>query len=370
MIIGVPKEIKQEEWRVAITPAGTKSLVERGHEVLMEEGAGIASGFPDSEYQEVGAKLVSDKKSLFNKAQMIVKVKEPLPSEFDLFREGQILFTYLHLAADKNLTLTLLKKGIIGIAYETVEDEKKRLPLLAPMSEIAGRSAVIIGAYFLAKHKGGAGILVGGVPGVLPAQILILGGGTVGTNAAKIAAGLGAKVIVMDINPYRMRYLDDTLPPNVATCYSNSYAIQQILPSVELIIGAVLIPGARAPHLVSRGMLSSMREGSVIVDVAVDQGGCVETTCPTTHDNPTFTVEGVIHYCVANIPGVYARTSTLALTNATLPYIIKIADMGYREAFTEDQGLARGLNLAKGRIACKPVAEAHGIEWTEWEKLI
>ncbi len=370
MIIGLPKEIKEEEWRVALTPAGAKALVERGHEVLMEKGAGIASGFSDSEYQEVGVKLASDKKSLFDEAEMIVKVKEPLPSEVDLFHKDQILFTYLHLAANKNLTLALLKKGIVAIAYETVEDEEKRLPLLAPMSEIAGRSAVIIGAYFLARHKGGAGILVGGVPGVLPARILILGGGTVGTNAAKIAAGLGARVIVTEINPYRMRYLDDVLPPNVSTCYSSSYAIQKILPSVDLVIGAVLIPGAKAPHLITRRMLSLMREGSVIVDVAVDQGGCIETTHPTTHDNPTFTVEGVIHYCVTNIPGVYARTSTLALTNATLPYIIEIADRGCRQAFIKDQGLAKGLNLAKGKITCKPVAEAHGMEWTDWQKII
>jgi len=369
MIIGLPKEIKEEEWRVALTPAGTKALVDRGHKVLVEKGAGIASGFSDDEYQKTGARLISDKKSLFDEADMIVKVKEPLPSEFDLFHEEQILFTYLHLAADKNLTLALLKKGIVGIAYETVEDHQERLSLLAPMSEIAGRSAVLIGAYFLAKHKGGSGVLIGGVPGVLPAQVLILGGGTVGANAAKMAAGLGARVIVMDIDPYRMRYLDDVLPPNVSTYYSSSYTIQKILPSVDLVIGAVLIPGAKTPHLVSRDMLSLMREGSVIVDVAVDQGGCIETTHPTTHDNPTFTVNGVIHYCVTNIPGVYARTSTLALTNATLPYIIKIADMGYRQAFAEDQGLAKGLNLAKGKITCKPVAEAHGMEWTRWEKV-
>ena len=369
MIIGLPKEIKEEEWRVALTPAGIKALVDRGHKVLVERGAGTASGFSDSEYEEVGAKLIPDKKSIFDKAEMIVKVKEPLPSEFDLLREGQILFTYLHLAADKNLTLALLKKGIVGIAYETVQDRKKRLPLLAPMSEIAGRSAVLIGAYFLAKHKGGSGIFVGGVPGVLPARILILGGGTVGSNAAKMAGGLGARVIVMDIDPYRMRYLDDVLPPNVSTCYSSSYAIQKTLPSVDLIIGAVLIPGAKTPHVVTRNMLSLMREGSVIVDVAVDQGGCIETTHPTTHDNPTFTIKGIIHYCVTNIPGVYARTSTLALTNATLPYIIKIADVGYHQAFIEDQGLAKGLNLIKGKLTCKPVAKAHGMEWISWEKV-
>jgi len=243
-----------------------------------------------------------------------------------------------------------------------VQDHQKRLPLLTPMSEIAGRSSVLIGAYFLARHKGGSGILLGGVPGVLPARVLILGGGTVGTNAAKMAAGLGTNVIVMDIDPYQMRYLDDILPPNVSTCYSSSYTIQKLLPSADLVIGAVLIPGAKAPHLVSRDMLSLMQEGSVIVDVAVDQGGCIETTHPTTHNNPTFTVEGVIHYCVTNIPGVFARTSSLALTNATLPYIIKIADVGYRQAFIEDQGLAKGLNIIKGKIACKPVAETHGMK--------
>jgi len=370
MIIGVPKEIKEGEWRIALTPAGTKTLVDRGHKVLIEQGAGLASGFSDSEYEKVGAKLIADKKSIFDGAEMIVKVKEPLPSEFDLFQNEQILFTYLHLAADKNRTLALLEKGVIAVAYETVEDQEKKLPLLIPMSEIAGRSSVIIGTYYLAKHKGGAGIFVGGAPGVLPAKILILGGGTVGTNAAKIASGLGAQVIVMDINLYRLRYLDDILPPNVSTCYSSSYAIEKILPSVDLVIGAVLIPGAKTPVLITHKMLSLMREGSVIVDVAVDQGGCIETTHPTTHDDPTFTVEGVIHYCVANIPGIYARTSTLALTNATLPYIIKIADKGYPQAFIEDEGLAKGLNLTKGKITCRPVAEAHGLKWTDWREIL
>ncbi len=368
MIIGLPREIKEEEWRVALIPAGAKTLVSRGHKVLVEREAGVASNFSDDEYQEVGARIVPDRKSLFREADMIVKVKEPLQSEFDLFHEEQILFTYLHLAADENLTLALLKKGVVGIAYETVQDHQGRLSLLAPMSEIAGRSSVLIGAYFLAKHKGGLGIFLGGVPGVLPAQVLILGGGTVGVNAAKMAGGLGARVIVMDIDPYRMRYLDDILPPNVSTCYSSSYNIQKLLPSTDLVIGAVLLPGAKAPHLVSRDMLSLMREGSVIVDVAVDQGGCIETTHPTTHDNPTFTVEGIVHYCVANIPGVFSRTSTLALTNATLPYIIKIADMGYYRAFIKDQGLAKGLNIIKGKIVCRPVAEAHEMKWTKWEK--
>jgi len=370
MRIGVPKEIKKGEFRVALTPAGVKVLHEAAHKVFIEKRAGEGNGFSDKEFKKSGAEIIEDKRKLFDEAELILKVKEPLPSEFDLFHEEQILFTYLHLAADKNLTLALLKKGIVGIAYETVEDYQKKLPLLAPMSEVAGRSAVLIGAYFLTKHKGGSGILIGGVPGVLPARVLILGGGTVGANAAKMAAGLGARVVVMDIDPYRMRYLDDVLSPNVSTYYFSSYAIQKILPSVDLLIGAVLIRGAKTPHLVSRDMLSLMREGSVIVDVAVDQGGCIETTRPTTHDNPTFTVDGVIHYCVTNIPGVYARTSTLALTNATLPYIIKIADIGYCQAFIEDQGLAEGLNLAKGKIICKPVAEAHGREWTEWKKII
>ncbi len=370
MIIGVPKEIKTEEWRVALTPAGTKALMEKGHKILIEKGAGTASGFSDDEYSEVGASLQEDKKNIFNEAKMIVKVKEPLPSEFDLFREGQILFTYLHLAANKNLTLFLLKRKIVGVAYETAKDDKERLPLLAPMSEVAGRSATLIGAWFLARHKGGTGIFVGGVPGVLPAKILILGGGTVGMNAAKIASGLRADVIVMDTDAYKMRYLDDILPFNVSTCYSNIYNIERILPSVDLLIGAVLIPGAKAPCLVNRKMLNSMREGSVIVDVAVDQGGCIETTRPTTHDNPTFTEQGIIHYCVPNIPGVYARTSTLALTNATLPYIIKIANKGYPRAFIEDMALATGLNITKGKITCKPVAEAHGLEWTEQKEVL
>lgn len=370
MIIGVPKEIKEEEWRVALTPAGAKALVDRGHEVLIERGAGISSGFSDGEYQKQGAKVVADKKDLFDRSEMIVKVKEPLPSEFSLFHKGQILFCYLHLAANRDLTLSLLEKGVVAIAYETVQDYKKELPLLAPMSEIAGRCAVIIGAYLLARNKGGSGIFIGGVPGVLPSMVLVLGGGTVGTNAAKIAAGLGARVIVMDIDSHRMRYLDDILPPNVSTCYSTIYAIREILPSADLVIGAVLVPGGKTPRLITRDMLTLMRKGSVIVDVSVDQGGCIETTHPTTHDNPTFTMEGIVHYCVANIPGVYARTSTMALTNATLPYIIKVADVGYCRAFAEDEGFAMGLNLAEGKITCRPVAEAHGMGWVEWRKAV
>lgn len=370
MIIGLPKEIKEGEYRVALTPAEVRILVDKGHRVLVEDNAGRRSGFENDEYRKVGADILTNKQVLFDEAEMIIKVKEPLPEEFNLFHENQILFTYLHLAANKSLTCALLEKKIVAIAYETVEDSSGKLPLLTPMSEIAGRSSVIIGSFYLSKQSGGAGIFLGGVPGVAPARVLILGGGVVGTNAAKMAAGLRAQVIVMDINVDRMRYLDDILPENVTTVYSNIYNIQKALSSTDLLIGAVLIPGAKAPQLVTRNMLSSMKEGSVIVDVAVDQGGCIQTARPTTHAHPTYKVEGILHYCVPNIPALYPRTSTVALASVTFPYVLRIAGLGYRKALKEDPGLAKGLNLAEGKITCKRVAEAHEMDWTPIEEII
>jgi len=332
MVISVPKEIKEGEYRVALTPVEVRILIDKGHQFLIEDEGGRGSGFENDEYRKVGADILTNKQVLFDEAEMIVKVKEPLPEEFNLFHENQILFTYLHLAANENLTCALLKKKIVAIAYETVQDNSGKLPLLNPMSEIAGRSSVIIGSFYLSKQSGGAGIFLGGVPGVAPGHVLILGGGIVGTNATKIAAGLGAQVAVMDINVNRMRYLDDILPENVTTVYSNTYNIQKALFSTDLLIGAVLIPGAKAPQLVTRDMLSSMRESSVVVDVAVDQGGCIQTARPTTHAHPTYKVEGILHYCVPNVPALYPRTSTVALTNVTFPYILMIAELGYRKA--------------------------------------
>jgi len=344
MIIGVPKEIKKAEFRVALTPAGVRALSDAGHRVFVEKKAGEGSGFSDEEFQRAGAEIVQRKK-LFNNAELILKVKEPQPAEYNLLHEDQVLFTFLHLAADKNLTEALLKSKVVGIAYETVQKDNGSLPLLAPMSEIAGRISPLVGAFYLAKHTGGIGKFIGGVPGVFPAKVVVIGGGIVGANAAKMAAGMRAKVTIMEINPERMRYLDDVMPSNVTTLTSNSYNLEKLLPDIDLLIGAVLIPGAKAPCLVTKDMLKLMKKGSVIVDVAVDQGGCVETTYPTTLDNPVFKVDDVIHYCVANMPGAYPQTSTLALTNATLPYVLKIADKGYREALRENKALAKGLNL-------------------------
>jgi alanine dehydrogenase len=370
MIIGVPREIKEAEFRVALTPAGVRALCEAGHKVLVEKGAGEGSGFLDEEFQKVGAEIIEDKKKLFDKAELILKVKEPLPEEYELFHEGQVLFAYLHLAADKTLTQALLTSKIVGIAYETVERDDGYLPLLAPMSEIAGRIAPLVGSFYLAKHKGGMGKFIGGIPGVPPAKVVILGGGTVGMNAAKIAAGMRARVTVLDVNIERMRYLDDVMPSNVVTLMSNSYNLERVLPDTDLLIGAVLIPGAKAPCLVTKDMLKLMPPGSVIVDVAVDQGGCVETTRPTTQDNPVFEVDGVIHYCVANMPGAYPKTSTLALTNVTLPYALKIASKGYRKALLEDRTLSKGLNLFKGKVTCKGIAKAHNLPYYPVEEVL
>ena len=368
MIIGVAKEIKNNENRVGLTPAGTESLVKAGHKVLIEKDGGIGSGFTDESYKAVGAEIISDKKALFDAAEMIVKVKEPLESEYDLFHEGQILFTYLHLAPEPELTAALLKHKVVGIAYETVTGrDGKSLPLLAPMSEIAGRMSIQIGAHFLESKYGGRGVLLGGVSGVASGQVVIVGGGVVGTNAAKMAVGLGARVTVIDLSIDRLRYLDDIFGGRVVTVMSNSYNIAKWTKQADLLVGAVLIPGAKAPKLVTEDMVKEMKKGSVIVDVAIDQGGVVETSDHvTTHDNPTFEKYGVIHYSVANIPGAVARTSTLALTNATLPYAMKIAAKGWKDACAEDEGLARGLNTVDGKVTNKAVAEALNLEFVDY----
>ncbi|SFW16090.1 alanine dehydrogenase [Selenomonas ruminantium] len=367
MIIGVSKEIKNNENRVGLTPAGAEALVKAGHKVLVETGSGLGSGFADEDYKAVGAELISDKKQLFDKSEMIVKVKEPLPSEYDLFHEGQLLFTYLHLAAEPELTEALLKHKVTSVAYETVVGRDGRsLPLLAPMSEIAGRMSVQIGAQFLESRYGGAGVLLGGVSGVAPAQVVIIGGGVVGTNAAKMAVGLGARVTIIDLSIERLRYLDDVFGGRVATVSSNSYNIAQWVREADLLIGAVLVPGAKTPQLVTEDMIKTMKQGSVVVDVAIDQGGSI-ATCDhvTTHENPTFVKHGVLHYSVANIPGAVARTSTLALTNATLPYALTLAGKGWREACRQDAGLAQGLNTVDGKITNRPVSEALGLEYVD-----
>ena len=372
MIIGVSKEIKNNENRVGLTPAGTESLVKAGHKVLIEKDAGIGSGFTDETYTAVGAEIFENKKALFDKAEMIIKVKEPLESEYNLFHEGQILFTYLHLAPEPELTAALLKHKVIGIAYETVVGrDGKSLPLLAPMSEIAGRMSIQLGAQFLESQYGGRGVLLGGVSGVESAQVVIVGGGVVGTNAAKMAVGLGARVTVIDVSIDRLRYLDDIFGGRIVTVASNSYNIAKWTQQADLLIGAVLIPGAKAPKLVTEKMVKQMKKGSVIVDVAIDQGGAVETSDHvTTHDNPTFEKFGVIHYSVANIPGAVARTSTLALTNATLPYALKIADKGWKVACAQDAGLAKGLNTVDGKLTNKAVADALKLEYVDYNNFL
>ncbi len=365
MIIGVSKEIKNNENRVGLTPAGADALVKAGHKVLIETGAGIGSGFTDEDYSAVGAELIADKKQIFDAAEMIVKVKEPLEPEYELFHAGQILFTYLHLAPEPALTKALLDKKVTGIAYETVVGRDGRsLPLLAPMSEIAGRMSIQLGAQFLESQYGGSGILLGGVSGVAAGQVVIIGGGVVGTNAAKIALGMRARVTIIDLSIERLRYLDDIFGGKVCTVMSNSYNIAQWVKQADLLVGAVLIPGAKTPQLVTEDMVKTMKRGSVIIDVAIDQGGSI-ATCDhvTTHSDPTFVKHGVIHYSVANIPGAVARTSTLALTNATLPYALKIAGEGWKAACKADAGLAKGLNTVDGKLTNKNVAEALGLEF-------
>ena len=372
MIIGVAKEIKNNENRVGLTPAGADALVKAGHTVLIEQAAGVGSGFDDENYTAVGAKIVADKKKIFDDAEMIVKVKEPLEPEYELFHDGQILFTYLHLAPEPALTKALLDKKVTGIAYETVVGRDGRsLPLLAPMSEIAGRMSIQLGAQFLESQYGGRGVLLGGVSGVESGQVVIIGGGVVGTNAAKIALGMRARVTIIDLSIERLRYLDDIFGGKVCTVMSNSYNIAHWTQQADLLVGAVLIPGAKTPQLVTEDMVKNMKRGSVIIDVAIDQGGSIET-CDrvTTHDNPTFVKHGVIHYSVANIPGAVSRTSTLALTNATLPYALKIAAKGWQAACKDDAGLAKGLNTIDGKVTNKNVAEALGLEFVDYSNFL
>ncbi|UCG15886.1 MAG: alanine dehydrogenase [Phycisphaerales bacterium] len=364
MIIGVPTEIKTHEYRVSMTPAGVEELVQRGHQVLVERQAGVGSGLLDEEYSSGGATIVNSAKEVFDRAELIIKVKEPQPTEWPMMRRGQVMFTYFHFAASRELTEGCLKTKSVCIAYETITDEHGRLPLLTPMSEVAGKMSIQEGAKYLERPMMGRGILLGGVPGVEPAEVMILGGGVVGTSAAKIAAGLGARVYVLDVDLDRLRYLDDVMPDNVDTIYSNQYNIRKLLPNVDLIIGAVLIPGDRCPILIRKEYLSLMKPGSVIVDVGVDQGGCCETIRPTTHDEPTYVVDGVVHYGVANMPGACCRTSTIALTNATLPYAIALADKGYKEACAADPGLAEGINMEDGRITNRPVAQYFNMPYT------
>lgn len=359
MIIGVPKEIKDDEYRVALLPSAAYQLIKRGHQMLVGRGAGAGAGYPDADYEQAGATLVSDPRQIFEKADLIVKVKEPQPSEYPLLRRGQILFTYLHLAANRALTEALLKSGVTALAYETVE-VNHRLPLLEPMSEIAGRMSVLVGGYFLAKHFSGSGVLLGGVPGVLPGRVVVLGGGASGINAARMATGLGADVTILEVDLERMRFLDITLH-TAHTLYSSEAHLLDLLPTIDLLIGAVLVPGARAPKLINRAMLRRMRPGSVLVDIAIDQGGCAETSRATTHQNPVFVEEGVTHYCVANMPGAYARTATQALTNVTYRYIELLADLGLAEACQKQPALPGGINIMDGKVTHRAVADAHGI---------
>lgn len=362
MIIGVPKEIKEHEYRVALLPSAAYQLIKRGHRVVAERGAGVGAGYTDAEYEQAGVKLVDAHAAVFEQADLVVKVKEPLPAEYGLLRPGQLLFTYLHLAANKALTEVLMRSGATCIAYETIE-VNRRLPLLEPMSEIAGRMSVLVGGYFLAKHFGGSGVLLGGVPGVLPGKVVVLGGGASGINAARMAQGLGADVTILEVDLERMRFLDITLH-TAHTLYSSEAHLMDLLPEVDLLIGAVLVPGARAPKLINREMLRRMRPGSVLVDIAIDQGGCAETSRATTHQNPVFSEEGVTHYCVANMPGAYARTATQALTNVTYRYVETLADCGLAEACHKQPSLLGGINVLGGKVTHKAVAEAHGLAWT------
>lgn len=370
MIVGLPKEIKDNEYRVGLTPAGVRALTDSGHQVIVEKTAGEGSGFDDALYQKAGAEIIGSADEVWAKGEMIVKVKEPIEPEYPRMREGQLLFTYLHLAPDKKLTSELLKRKVTGIAYETITDRRGSLPLLTPMSEVAGRMAIQVGAHYLEKMAGGRGILLGGVPGVPAARVVIIGGGVVGTNAAKIAVGMGANVTIIDNNLDRLRELDDIFLTKISTLASSAYMIHDAISAADLIIGAVLVPGASAPKLVTRNMLKDVPNGSVIVDVAVDQGGCIETTHPTTHSNPTYYVEGVLHYCVANMPGAVPRTSTFALTNSTLPYAVKLANKGFFEAIRSDEGLKAGVNTYAGHCTYEAVAAAQGISYTSIDALV
>jgi alanine dehydrogenase len=370
MVIGVLKEIKANENRVSLLPVGAELLKEHGHEVLVEKNAGLGSGFPDELYEEVGAKIVDSAAEIYRQADMIMKVKEPLPQEYDLIREEQIVFTYFHFAASEELTRAIIRSRCVAIAYETIETADGKLPLLTPMSEVAGRMAVQEGAKYLERTHGGRGILLGGVPGVEPATVLVIGGGTVGTNAAKMAAGLGARVYILDIDLDRLRYLSDVMPPNVIPMMSNAHNIRELLKRADLVICGVLIPGGKAPKLITRESLKLMKKGAVIVDVAIDQGGSTETSHPTTHHDPIYEVDGVIHYCVANMPGAVPETSTIALTNATLPYAVEIADKGYKKAIQENPEIKKGANIVLGKVTYKAVADAFGLEYTPIEEVL
>ncbi|HTL77816.1 MAG TPA: alanine dehydrogenase [Candidatus Babeliales bacterium] len=361
MIIGVPKEIKEQEQRVALLPSGTNELTKHGHSVLVETNAGLGSGYSDQDYVKAGAEIVEQAKEVFARSDMIVKVKEPLKAEFPLLRRGQILFTYLHLAASKPLTEALLKSGVTGVAYETIQVDH-RLPLLEPMSEIAGRMSVVMGANFLAKYNGGSGVLLGGVPGVLPGRVVIVGGGTSGVNALRMAKGLGADVTILDIDVERLRFLDIAIE-SLHTLYSNEANLDDLMPDCDLLIGAVLLPGAKAPKLITRAMLQKMKRGSVFVDISIDQGGSAETSRPTTHLDPVYVEEGVTHYCVANMPAAYARTATQALTNVTYLYVQLLADRGLEGACKKQPALVDGINTRDGRLTCNAVAEAHGLKY-------
>jgi alanine dehydrogenase len=361
MTIGVPKEIKEQEQRVALLPAAANQLIRRGHAVVVEKDAGLGSGYRDEEYVKAGAKILEQAKEVFARADTIVKVKEPLESEFPLLRKGQILFTYLHLAASRELTEALLKSGVTGIAYETIQ-VNNRLPLLEPMSEIAGRMSVVMGAYFLAKYNNGSGVLLGGVPGVLPGSVVVVGGGTSGVNAVRMAKGVGADVTILDIDVERLRFLDLTMD-NLRTLYSNEANLTELMPDCDLLIGAVLLPGAKAPKLITRAMLREMKRGSVLVDISIDQGGCAETSRPTTHLDPVYVEDGVTHYCVANMPAAYARTATQALTNVTYRYVELLADFGLDGACKKQPALIGGINTRDGRLTCRAVAEAHGLKY-------
>lgn len=371
MIIGIPKEIKEQENRVAMTPAGVDTMIRAGHKVLVEKSAGLGAGFSDEEYKVIGAKIIDQASDVWAKSDMIIKVKEPLSSEYGYFRSGLIIFTYLHLAAEPKLTKALIDSGAIAIAYETVQNEDRSLPLLTPMSEVAGRMAVQQGSIYLEKTRGGKGLLIDGVPGVLPASVVVVGAGIVGTGAIRRAIGLGARVTIIDINVDRLRYLGEVFMGKVETLYSNNFNIAQAVKNADLVIGAVLIPGAKAPKLITEEMVKDMEPGSVIVDVAIDQGGCVETIKhPTTHANPVFEKYGIVHYAVANIPGAVPRTSTLALTNITLQYAVKIANKGWKQAIIDDISLAKGVNILNGKVTYKAVADAFNLPYTPLKEVL
>jgi alanine dehydrogenase len=370
MIVGILKEIKTEENRVCMTPAGVEVMRQNGHEVLVEKNAGMGSGVDNKAYQTAGAEIIDTPKEIFKRAKMVMHVKEPLPAEYDLIRKDQIIFTYLHLAAAEELTHVLIKSGSIGIAYETIQKEDGSLPLLTPMSEVAGRMAIQQGAKYLEMAHGGHGVLLGGVPGVDPGTVVIIGGGIVGTNAAKMACGLGAKVYILDMNLERLRYLSDVMPSNCFLLMSKPTTLRRLIKEADVVVGAVLIPGAKAPRLITREMLKTMKKGAVLVDVAIDQGGCFETSKATTHGEPIYNVDGVVHYCVANMPGAVPKTSTLALTNATLPYAVEIANKGWKKAMQENPEIKLGANVVKGKVTYEGVAEAFGLELTPIDSLI